>query len=147
MAEAVSNVLAELVDCTNLKTAVTGLLVGCEMHLTKSLVPISRDTVLADLTAEEADYTGYAAEAVTWSANTLDDTGRAELIGTAGEFRPTGSAVTNNVYNAWIENGAGDLILAWVIEDGPVPMGSTLDSYLATARLRPSLAGEVAEVT
>jgi hypothetical protein len=147
VAEAFSGVEAELIAATNLKTAVTGVLVGCVMKLGKAPLSITRFTTIAELQANEADFTGYASEAVVWSANSVDDLGRVELLGVVGEFRPTGTTITNEISYAWVENGAGDKICAWQVEDGPVQMASALDSYQATPRLRPSLAGDAVEIS
>lgn len=147
MATLNSNILAEADAISDLKTAVTGILVGCEVHLGKSNITPDRDTDLATLTAGEADYDGYAPEAVTFSVATLDDANRIETIGVVGEFRPTGSTTPNVIYYAWTQNGDGLLIAAWRIQGAPITMGSALDSYTPTVRLRPGFTGDVTEVT
>jgi len=147
MADAFSGQPAELVLATNAKTAVTGVTVGSVMKLGKAALSISEFTTIAELQANECDYGGYGSEAGVWSANSVDDLGRVELQGVVGEFRPTDSVTPNDVYYAWVENGAGDKLLAWECEGAPIPMNSVLDSYQATPRLRPKLEGSAVEVT
>lgn len=115
-------------------TAVTGSLVGAEIHLfTNDYLPTGI-TVIADMT--EATYSGYAAEAITWLAVSSADDGTIEVIGTAGEFRPTDDVVPNQCYGFWIENGAGVLLAAGRFDAPPIPMIDALDALILTPRIR-----------
>jgi len=115
--------------------AVAGGLNLCTMRLFKAPFTVDRNTLLADLTAIEADYTGYAAEAIVWSAPTISDDGQIEYQGVTGEFRPTGTAITNSIYGGFIVAG-GALMWAWEFPNGPLPMGSALDNIVVTPRFR-----------
>jgi hypothetical protein len=137
--EAVGNNLAEVDAYADLKVAVTGQYIGLVMKLTKSLVNVDRNTTIAALAAAEADFDGYAAfvKTVTPGPALIDPADRAEdwLVGPT--FTPSGTTTPNQVYNAWIENGAGLLILAWNINGvAGIQMASPTDAYQATARHR-----------
>lgn len=116
--------------------AIAGTLAGAEVHLTKSSLLMTRSTVKADLTAIEADYNTYAAEAVTWGPASISDDGNIEYLGTLGEFRPTDALAPNEIHGGWIENTGGDLLWCFMF-DNPLPMGTILDAILLTVRYRP----------
>lgn len=142
--EAFGNKLAELDAISDLLVAVTGQLIGTMCHLGKTNIVIDRTTTLAALEAQEADFDGYAAEAVTWGVASQDSQGRAGVPGIVGEFRPTGSVTPNTVYNGWLKNGAGLLLLAWRVNGTTgKSMGSAIDFYIPTPFYRPSFAGEI----
>lgn len=92
------------------------------------------DSVLGDFTVPT--YTGYAGEAVTWGPLTLADDGAYEIIGTAGEFRAADNLGSQlPVYGTTFYSGSA-LHAAGLFEDGPHPMGRTIDAQTVTVRLR-----------
>lgn len=92
-----------------------------------------------------ANYVGYAAEVVTWGPPTRADDGSTELIGQAGEFRPTDATTPNNV-TGFLHRDAGGAILHGGTFDGTgISMASALDSLIVVLRVRPTFNG-VAEV-
>lgn len=120
-------------------TAVTGSLDGAEIGLVKDDIPLSRETTFAELELAKATYSGYAPEAVTWGPATIADDGSIEFLGAAGEFRPTGSAVTNGIYGMYVIDGAGTGVLFCArFDNPPIPMESVLDMVQLTLRYRPN---------
>jgi hypothetical protein len=118
--------------------AATGALDGAEIGLIKDDIEITRQTTFAELDAAKATFTGYAAEAVTWGAATISDDGHIEYLGSAGEFRPTGTAITNGIYGFYVIDGAGTGVLfAARFPDAPLPMESALDMIRIDLRFRP----------
>lgn len=105
------------------------------LRLFQNDVTPSANTVVGDLTA--ATYTGYAAEAITWlapSISTVD--GEPEMIGTAGEFRPTGTTVTNEIWGYYITTAALTLFSAGKLDSPPEPFDSVTNALLLTVRVR-----------
>lgn len=120
--------------------AIAGALLAAEFHLVKADFTPSRDLLIADLVAIEADYNTYAAEAITFGPATIADTGEIEYIGAAGEFRPTDALAPNEIWGGWVENGAG--VLLWIFKfDAALSMGTVLDAILLTLRYRPAING------
>lgn len=126
-------------------TAVTGSLVGVVANLFTNDVAVDEDTIAADLTA--ATYTGNGTEAVTFNAVSESDDGVLEVVGIAGEFRPTDAVIPEMVYGYWLVNGAGVFLGAGRFDDGPLPMESALDSIIITPRLRITPSGTVQVVS
>ena len=133
----------QLAVAADIITAVTGALIGAEVELyTNDVLPVPT-SVIGDF--DLATYTGYAAEAVAWLAPAISDSGEVEVVGIVGEFRPTNSAVPNDVYGFILTDGAGVLLGGGRFTDGPLPMNSALDQIIITPRVRP-LVGGIGEV-
>jgi len=148
MPTAYSNVLAEIEITEDILIAVTGCLIGAEVHLGKEDLVPDRNTPLATLQAGEADYTGYVAGALTWLAPSISDDGKAEVVSKLCDFTPNPlPATTNQIYYAWIENGAGILIAAWRVGPPPAQMADATDHYGVVVRLRPGLTGLAVEIS
>jgi len=111
-----------------------GLLNGAVIELFQNDIVPSPSTLLADYTL--ADYDGYAAEAITWGAVSISDDGDPEVIGIAGEFRPTGATTPNAIYGCLILSGAGALLAAARFDDAPLPMNAVTDVIIVTPRVR-----------
>jgi hypothetical protein len=77
-------------------------------------VTLSALTVLADLTAAEADYTGYAAEAVaTWFDPLLNPLGGASIESGLVQFQIDAPyTVSNEIQGWWVETAGGTLVCA-----------------------------------
>lgn len=128
-----------LAIAADIVTAVTGALIGAEVELfTDDVLPTSM-SVLADFTL--ATYDGYAAEAVTWLAPSVSDDGKVEIVGTVGEFRPTGATTPNDIFGFLITDGGGNLLYGGRFPDAPLPMNTTLDQIIVTPRARPLSTG------
>lgn len=116
-----------------------GLLDGAMLRLFKSDSNPTELTVIGDLTA--ADFSGYAAEAITWNDPSISASGIAEMVGVAGEFRPTADTIQNEIYGAYVTTSGGALFSAGRLDDAPEPMGSVDNSMLLTLRVRLSPLG------
>jgi len=126
-------------------TAVTGALVTAEIELFTNNFQPTRSSVIGDF--DLPTYTGYAAEAVTWLAPSVSDDGQVEIIGTAGEFRPTDAVTPNTVYGMLVTDGVTKVHYAARFPDGPLPMEDALDAILLTLRARIPAAGICAVVS
>jgi hypothetical protein len=127
---------------------VTGIsLLAPTVHLFQNDTQVDRNTVIGDLT--EATYTGYASEAVTWLAPSVADDGAIEVVGTVGEFRPTGSAVVNDIYGIMVKSGivGTPMVFCARFDDAPLPMASALNAIVVTLRWRPQTNGLVVTVS
>ena len=114
--------------CVELMGTIRTALALCEVKLGKAPVPLAPGTVLADLTAVEADFGGYAPIAVTALLPVfVDPIGGASAQIATIQFQCNGSAPSNNIYVWWVENAGGDLILAGDFP-APVPMAVATDA-------------------
>jgi len=108
-------------------TLVKPTFAACKLKLTKALVNVLPTTELADLTAVEADFDGYAAATITAALGPyLHSGGGGALLLPTQLFTfhtPSTPPVTNIIYNWWIETAAGDLVDAGIFST-PIPMGS-----------------------
>lgn len=114
--------------------AAEGLLDGAELALYQNDLSPTAVTVIGDI--DEADFSGYAREAITWGDPSISEDGHIEMIGVAGEFRPTASTVQNDIYGGYILTDGGALFAAGRIDDAPEHMGSTSNVMLLTVRVR-----------
>lgn len=124
--------LADSVDVGNTLT-------GAKIALYKNAVSPTRDTLLAAY--EIADFTGYAAEAITWNAPSIADGGIVEMVGIAGEFRPTDGVTPNLIYGGLLLKADDSLLGAFEFADGPQAMNGVNDSIIITLRVRPVAGG------
>lgn len=100
-------------DATALQTA----LVNAELHLTKASFVGEPELTLADLTAIEADYTGYAAATIAaYAGPFVDDANTAVLVSPGTNFAPSGTAVLNTIYGGWVETAAGVLMYTFLLD-------------------------------
>lgn len=129
-----------------LTDALAGVLTANKVALFQSNTIPTPNMVLGDYT--EATYTGYAKEAVTWSVPTVADDGTVEVIGIVGEFRPTGTAVTNAIYGVLLVDTTGAILYGAARFDAPpLPMSSALDAIIVTLRVRMTPGGIVVTVS
>lgn len=119
--------------------AASGLLDGATLHLYQNDLSPVATTVIADIT--EATFSGYASEAITWGDPSISEDGHIEMIGVAGEFRPTATTVTNDIYGAYIMTDTPTLFAAGRLDDPPEFMGATSNVMLLTVRVRVSPMG------
>jgi hypothetical protein len=111
------------------------LLALAPLKLFKSSFTPGPASVVADFDAAEADFTGYAAVALSWSAVGIDSDGQPGIISTRAFFQATADTADNEIGGAWMETAGGDLYEYWVF-DQPVEMGTDLSflSAVITAR-------------
>lgn len=125
---------------------IAGVLTANKVKLYQSNTIPTPATPIGDYT--EATYSGYALEAITWSAPTLADDGSVEVLGVVGEFRPTSSAVQNSIYGLLLVDTTGAILYAAARFDAPpLPMNSTLDAIIVTLRVRFTPGGVVVTVS
>lgn len=115
-------------------TGAGGLLDDAELFLFVNDIQPQQTSVIGDF--DPTTYTGHGNEQITWLTPSIADDGTPEVIGTAGEFRPTDDVTPNSVYGVLIVTSGGDLVEAGRFEDAPLPMQSDTDAILITVRLR-----------
>jgi len=88
-----------------------------KLKLTKSSITLSKDTVIGDLTAIEADFSGYAAKTLTSLPATYADLARGGYswqIPTEQWDTANPTTIPNQVFGGWIEDADGNLLFAWM---------------------------------
>ena len=114
MAAIVRPTASQLVDLGVLVGAVPYL--GAKMHLCTIDFTPTKDTVLADLVAGEANFVGYAAKTITWLGPYLDGLDNA-VADAVANWIMTGALPTNICYVAYITDSASAILLAsWRID-------------------------------
>jgi hypothetical protein len=91
-----------------LTALISGALNGCKMRLFASNLTLGPSTTLATLLAAEATFTGYAAATLnSWSTPATDGSGAAASTDSQGQFTPTGSGGSGNVYGYFLTDSGG----------------------------------------
>ena len=117
---------------------IAGNMLGCLIDLYQTPVPLNEDTALIDLQNVVADYTGYAQGLLTWQDPSIADDGEVECIGTCPVFRPTGTAVQNEIVGCFLTSDpAGGLLYFGPLDGQPISMHSATDSITVVVRYRP----------
>jgi hypothetical protein len=117
------------------------------VDLFQANITIAGNETLAELVAGVATYTGYAQGVITWDAPSVASDGTVEVVGTLAVFRPTGTAIKNVIYGAYIANAAASaLLFAGNLTNPPVAMGSALDQISLTIRYRPATQSIAVEI-
>lgn len=88
-----------------LESRITNL-AGATLHLYKNDLVPNQNSVLADFVANEADFTGYAAATLTWSAAGVDGEGNYVSLSNRAYFAATDAVKPNIVAGAWLQDGA-----------------------------------------
>lgn len=118
---------------------IAGLLLATKAHLTKAVVDINPSTPLADLTAVQADYTGYAAQTLVWDTPSVDAGGQVQSVSHALTFRPTDDAAPNQIYAVYITDTDGTVLYyANQFDEAPINMGSSLNQMVLTVVFYPA---------
>jgi len=116
-----------------------GSLTGVKAHLTKAVVDINPGTTLAELTAVEADYTGYAATVLVWDVPSVDGAGNVQAVSHTITFRPTDAVAPNQIYALFITDGAGAVLyFANQFTEAPIDMSSALKQIVLTVIYYPA---------
>ena len=112
-------------------TALRTTLANARLRLFKAGFAPNYDTTLANLAANECDYTGYAALTLTWSAVGIGGDGLPQIISNRSFFQAT-DAVTPNTVGGWFldTGGMGPVGLGYGVMDPTVPMTVAL-AFLA----------------
>jgi hypothetical protein len=116
------------VGAKELATLVKAGLANAKIRLFKAPAPPINDaTVLADLTAHEADVDGYAAAVIAaWIGPYQDPDGGSSIRSGEVDFNyvPAGPPLVNNnsIAGFWIET-AGGILVAIVVFDTPLNLG------------------------
>lgn len=113
------------------RAAAMGVLVGVggpanagKLRVTQAAVPVTKTSVLADFTAQVASYSGYAEVSQTWGvAGTLND-GITRSPGLRSRFGITGGSVYQTLYNLYLTNTGGTLLVAAGSFLDPAVLGS-----------------------
>lgn len=108
----------------------------------------SETTLRADFLAAEADFAGYVAPAITWSAAGVNSTGDAFAMSQNAVFAATSGATPNTITGFWVDlNVAGPPaitgVMSYFLFEVPVNMnvaGSTLGVKVLVEQ--PSLSGK-----
>lgn len=100
---------------------------GGKLCLIKSDVPITRDTLVADMEAVKADFSGYAeATVTTWLAPFRDTNGNVVLMAATKLFLHNGGATDNVIYGWYFKsNGAGTPFVCGGKFASPITMSPT----------------------
>lgn len=131
---------AQLADLTALLASAPW--VAMKIHLCTIDFNPTPANVLADFTAGEADFDGYAPASLTFGGAHMDDLGKA-VANALASFICTGTAHPNIVYVYWISNTAGSVLMfSGRLDDAPKAIAAIGDgvSLLVNAGLG---AGEV----
>lgn len=116
----------------------TGPYDGLSVDLFQVNIDINKNTPIAAFTDAVADYSGYAAGAITWETVSIADDGIVEVLGTVPVFKPTGTTVSNTIYGLYILNVGGTAVYFAGLFDEPIGMGELTDRILLTIRYRPA---------
>ena len=100
-----------------------------KLHLSKANIVPDKTTILTDLSADEADFDGYAAESVTFSDPYIDGLGN--VVATCiASWVSTGNTTPNTLYTAYLTNTGGTkLLMAGVLDGAPIPITGLGSGY------------------
>jgi len=107
---------------------ITNLLSGSYMGLISTYFAVDANTTLANCTANEAGFTGYARAALpSWSTPAIDADGAAATVAT-GNFTASGGGGSGNIYGYFLTNSSGSKFYGCETFLTPIsaPMGVTL---------------------
>lgn len=125
-------------------TTTVAPLKNLHLRLFKADITPDRTTELATLVAGEADYSGYAADTVTFSVAERADSGPIEIVSTLAKYDCTASTTTNNIFGLFgTLDGDDSLALMGRFDGAPLPMADALDHIRVQLRVRIPAAGVV----
>jgi hypothetical protein len=97
------------------------VLYQAKIGLIKAAIAPTPTTQLADLTP--ADFDGYAMSgAVTWTTTFVDQMGLVTVSAGSKHYQPTGHAIVNTIYGAYLVDNAGTHLLGVEIFLNPIPL-------------------------
>lgn len=108
---------------------IANLLSGSYMGLIDTYFAVNADTTLANCTANEASFTGYARDHLdTWSTPAIDGDNAAATTST-GNFTPTAGGGSGNIYGYFLTDSAGTKFYG--VETFTVPLSAPQSVTLA----------------
>ena len=118
--------LAVLSEIKAASTEHAGFLLGAKVGLFENAIQANRSRALGEYTAP--GYTGYAAVVLTFTAPTIGDDGKPELVTNTAVFRPSDALGSTTVARGVIvTNGAADALYAAGNFDVDEPLGKATD--------------------
>ena len=134
-------------NATGSDTTLLNPLLSASIGLCASSVSITRTNVIADFTAHESTFDGYARKVITWNKPERLDNGTIGCVGTAAEWRPTGSTSPGSVYSIFITGSTSTtLMAAGALDDAPVPMEDAHSALVVTVIFNPVTGGIIIDV-
>jgi hypothetical protein len=112
--------LAAVTDVTQAVSGVAGVLHGTKMMLFTNTPALNKGTLLAALTP--ANYTGYAPQALTWSAPSRNENQYMSTRTGLMSWEPTDGVTPNTITGYGITDSAGAVLLAAEMLPAPVPL-------------------------
>lgn len=121
--------IADGYKTTFLETFRSSLLNTLTMHLYKNNFTPVHGMILSDFV--EADFTGYAAQAITtFGSSTLTGGFYAQTQAALATFTQSGTSVTCDVYGYYMTDSGGTLVYAELNPNGVVSMSATGLTYV-----------------
>lgn len=112
-----------------------GFLANSYMGLLASSITVGTGTTLANCTAVEASFTGYARSHMTsWSTPATDGSGRAATLCT-GLFTPTGGGGSGNVYGYFMTDSGGTYFYGVEVFTTPITAPTNVQIAIALTYL------------
>lgn len=106
---------------------------GAFLVLFKAPPPAIIDVAWGDVSATEADFSGYARAALgTWSAPVVGEGGKSLRINTAEIFTADDTITTNTVYGQGLLGSDSATLLATEAFDTPIPIAALGASVIST---------------
>lgn len=107
--------------------ATGGSLNGAKLKLFQSSFSPTPASKAADFATAEADFTGYTAAPVTWSAIGVDSASNPSCLSDRVFFQATDALSPNTIGGCWLENETTgttpvDTAVEYYVFDNPVPM-------------------------
>jgi hypothetical protein len=115
-----------------LTTLLAGVpLAGAKVHLYQSTFAPTLRSVAADFIAAEANYTGYAPVALTYSGVGLDSAGNPTVLTNRAYFQATDAVTPNTIGGCWVQSDtvgppATHTSVEWYPFPSQVPMTTAL---------------------
>lgn len=85
-------------------------LLAAKLKLYQSTFTPTRSSLIADFNAAEADFTGYAAATIVWSAVGIDAGNNARSTGSRAFYQATDAVTPNVIGGCWLEDSTGVLV-------------------------------------
>lgn len=119
---------------------------SCSIGLCSINLAWGRGITLAQLTAGEPGYSGYARKAVTWNAASRDAAGNIQALGTVPEFRPTNGNVPATIQGIFGVLSNGSLGFCGPLDDAPVALNDQFSNLVVTIAWKPTSGGLVTDL-
>lgn len=124
-------------------SAAHGALYSCSIGCTSAALALSRTTTLAQMTAIECSFPGYARAVVAWNTPTRGPGGLMESLGTVAPFQPSGSTSPQNAYAIFGVLASGSLGFCGSLDNAPVPLPDQFSILIVNPAFQPVTGGNV----